>query len=571
MFVIENIKIDWWSHLSFDKSIELEEGVNLIIGKNGSGKTSLLQMLESASRNANLSFPPDGLLTYSNGEELSKIQVRETSGDLSTLSFRVHGNNATWNNFQPLASKVRFITSDRKVNMTSAANNPIPIISKDISIPEPGAEIDISLEFTQAILKDLFEEVQKYTAKTNVAEDIVESYKEGLVDFDKDISIDLRRSQNPIFFTDYKGREIQINNLSSGEKEYLYFYAFLRKVRNDKDKIILIDEPELHLHSSQLRKLCELITEIGKNNQVVIATHSGEILQHFIDTNIVMLDKGTVTNISTNIEMKEALDSIGLPVDPSVFTAHWICAENELTKKFAGKNAPTTPELLKWIFGKSIKKRYWSFGNNYQRANAVIEGIKSVSSNPIPLKLHVILDGDKQVRSVYNYPPKKDSSKDTKVLYWPFWEIENVLLIPALVDQLVVVEDENKSGNDLLWEKIELNKEKLFSSIHKTTLKNQLRKYSVDKVIKKSPKEDLKIWKDKVLAITFDSNKLSKSFDGVISKRSWQWIPGKECLPLLLELEPKLWEKVRKLIDSGGFQDIIASVPELEGLKGKLK
>ncbi|MBU0683880.1 MAG: ATP-binding protein [Candidatus Omnitrophica bacterium] len=547
MFYINKIKLDWYGHLGFDKEMVFDSGVNLVIGKNGSGKTSLLIMIDGIARNTNRGLDPEALEKYKENDELTKVTCKESDNSDSMISSRRQGNAGAWQNHQVLDKRVRFITSDRKVHMASAATSPIPAITRDIAIPEPGAEIDISLEFTQAILKDLWEKVEEVTKSQDIAKEILESYKEGLIDFDKDIMLDLKRSQNPIYFTDFRDREIQIENLSSGEKEYLYFYAFLRRVQNDRDKVILIDEPELHLHSSQLKKLCELISVIGEKNQVIIATHSGEILQSFIMSNIILLDRGNVSNIKSSSDLKKALDNIGLPVDPSVFTARWICAENEPEVALGGSNAPTTPTVLEWVFGKSIKNRYWSFADNRRSAEAVVEGIKVASSDPVPIELHVILDGDKAVDSVEKYPPKESIETEKGLYYWPFWEIENLFLFPQLVDKIVGAK-EGKSGFDQLWDKVIDQKEKLFKEIHKSIVKNQLRHYSVDRIIKGNPSEDLTNWKKEIAGFNFDDKTLRTAFDKIIDDKNWQWIPGKEAMAFFLELKPNLWDEIKILV-----------------------
>lgn len=571
MFYILSIKLDWFGHLGFDKVMEFAPGVNLVIGKNGSGKTSLLRMIDGIPRNTNIGLDPDALAKYAENVDLVKVTCKDSETSETMAFSKRTGNTSSWQNFQIFNQRIRFITSDRRVNMASVATSPIPAISKDISMPEVGAEIDISLEFTQAILKDLWQKIEELTDQQNIGKEILESYQHGLVDFEKDIKLDLKRSQNPIYFIDYRGREIQINSLSSGEKEYLYFYAFLRRVRDEQDKIILIDEPELHLHSSQLRKLCELIAHIGEKNQVIIATHSGEILQSFISASIVLLNKGQVTNIKSSEDLKKALEEIGLPVDPSVFTAHWICAENDPNLPLKGAGAPKTPTVLEWLFGKDISKRFWSFGQNRERADAVVEGIRQVSAQPATITLSVILDGDKKIDSVDAYPPSDTIPKNTpkSVSYWAFWELENLFLFPALLNEVIETKD-NKSGFDRFWEKVQENKDALFESVHKTTVKNQLKHYSVDKIIKNTPRDDLKKWKDEVAGLTFDHDGLKTKFEKVLADKDWHWIPGKETLALALELEPNFWTKVNKLVEDGKFQTFIKAELSIKAVIDKI-
>lgn len=559
MFYISSIKLNWYGHLEFDKEMIFSPGVNLVIGKNGSGKTSLLRMIDGIQRNTNKGLDQEASEKYQENSELVKVTCKKKDmSDTMAIAIR-NGGTSNWQNHQLFDQQIRFITSDRRVSMASAATSPISSISKDISMPEVGAEIDISLEFTQAFLKDLWKRIEDLTEQQNVGKEIIESYQHGLVDFEKDIRFDLKRSSNPIYFVDFRDREIQINDLSSGEKEYLYFYAFLRRVKDEQDKIILIDEPELHLHSSQLRKLCELIAQIGEKNQVIIATHSGEILQSFINTTIVLLNKGQITNIKSNGELKKALEEIGLPIDPSVFTAHWICAENDPNLPLKGIDAPKTPMVLEWLFGKDITKRFWSFGHNREKADAIIEGIKQVSTQSTStVSLSVILDGDKRIDSVKNYPPNNTASNKLPkgVLYWDFWEIENLFLSPTLLNE--VIETKNGvSGFDQFWVKVEEKQEELFNSINKTILKNNLRHYSVDKIIKNKPQEDFEKWKDTIMKLEFDHDGLKTKFQKIINDKDWCWIPGKEAIVFALDIEPNFWKKIIEIVDTNKFKTLM--------------
>ncbi len=88
----------------------------------------------------------------------------------------------------------------------------------------------------------------------------------------------LDRDDN-VWFTNDNGEQFEIKDLSTGEKTllskvmYLYFLGY-------KDKVILIDEPELSLHPSWQNKVLKIYENFAlKNNcQIIIATHSPHII-----------------------------------------------------------------------------------------------------------------------------------------------------------------------------------------------------------------------------------------------------------------------------------------------------
>ena len=82
-----------------------------------------------------------------------------------------------------------------------------------------------------------------------------------------------------IYFKDMLGREIAIENLSTGEKELLekVFYLFVADIR---DSIVLVDEPEISLQPSWQNRIVKIYKNFANqnNNQIIIATHSPHIV-----------------------------------------------------------------------------------------------------------------------------------------------------------------------------------------------------------------------------------------------------------------------------------------------------
>ncbi|MFQ5469730.1 MAG: AAA family ATPase [Gammaproteobacteria bacterium] len=73
------------------------------------------------------------------------------------------------------------------------------------------------------------------------------------------------------------GNVIPFQDMSSGEKEVFFILSFF--IRNDiSDSVIVIDEPELHLHPELARKLIQLMRTIKPQNQIWCATHSAELV-----------------------------------------------------------------------------------------------------------------------------------------------------------------------------------------------------------------------------------------------------------------------------------------------------
>ena len=95
----------------------------------------------------------------------------------------------------------------------------------------------------------------------------------------------------------------------------------------DSKGLILLEEPELNLHSAIIAQLPEFISKIQRNRkgriQVIITTHSYDILSNTgISTDEVVLlentQEGTKANIVTDLEDVKQVVNAGLTIADAV-------------------------------------------------------------------------------------------------------------------------------------------------------------------------------------------------------------------------------------------------------------
>jgi len=130
-----------------------------------------------------------------------------------------------------------------------------------------------------------------------------------------DLTFNLSRinyNEKKVLFQDNSGNEFDISQLSTGEKTLLskILYLFFE---NYKNKIILIDEPELSLHPSWQNKILQVYKKFAdKNNcQIIIATHSPHIIGSANPEYLRILKK-----VDNKIEVLDNIDrSYGLEFD----------------------------------------------------------------------------------------------------------------------------------------------------------------------------------------------------------------------------------------------------------------
>ncbi len=77
-------------------------------------------------------------------------------------------------------------------------------------------------------------------------------------------------------------KEINIIDLSSGEKQIVTFFAYLLfALQQTEQNIYIVDEPELSLHLSWQKQFVDSILEINNDIQLIFATHSPEIIGRY--------------------------------------------------------------------------------------------------------------------------------------------------------------------------------------------------------------------------------------------------------------------------------------------------
>ena len=80
-----------------------------------------------------------------------------------------------------------------------------------------------------------------------------------------------------IFLTNESGQKLPVDSLSSGEIEVFTMLGWFA-IQDFSDGIILIDEPELHLHSAWHRAIMRALRTVLPATQIICATHSPEII-----------------------------------------------------------------------------------------------------------------------------------------------------------------------------------------------------------------------------------------------------------------------------------------------------
>lgn len=163
-----------------------------------------------------------------------------------------------------------------------------------------------------------------------------------------DLIIDITEMGNFSILIKDKGEEnvhdrFSISERSQGAQHFLSIILSLSLAANNherKNELILIDEPEVHLHPSGIRDLSKELLKIGQDNYVFLATHSPFMIdkknkeRHFI----VKKNQKAISEVfrikeSDNLIDDEVLrDAFGMDVYKDLLNPHSILVEGSTDK-----------------------------------------------------------------------------------------------------------------------------------------------------------------------------------------------------------------------------------------------
>ena len=305
--------------INFEKN---DEPLDLVVlaGSNGSGKTRILESILRYFQD-HINYKQNNIeaeIFYEEKEKNCISNVRDFFYRLESFSYceandPLREKHIEIKNKLDILPKVIYVPTEINFQKMNVASTTLVQEYKFINIVNTNLIKDIpsyiATKMISAMLKNKNEKVGDVQKK--VFNEINEIFENLNIDVKvEDISQDGR---NITLFTNSSGDEFDINELSSGEKQ-LFLRTLAIKMLNPENSIILIDEPELSLHPKWQQRIVDVYRKIGKNNQIIIATHSPHILGSVRKENIMLLDKDDEGKIVVRTG-DELYDSYGQPTD----------------------------------------------------------------------------------------------------------------------------------------------------------------------------------------------------------------------------------------------------------------
>ena len=236
----------------------VNEDVNILVGINGCGKTTLLNLIYDCC----------------NGTKIKKDIAEEVScTDIESpvtyiRSFDVPAN-ARKKTESMLLQELKHI-----VNQNGEGTSFFDYRMKMLNYPQKAAVIQERIGKFFALVNSLFEETGKEIAidpQNNTLTFHVKDSEDYIVTED---NLQITTEDGSLLTTE--GVNVRLEQLSSGEKQMLLILTTVF-LQEEKPNVLLMDEPEISLHISWQDRLIELIRKLNPNCQVILTTHSPNI------------------------------------------------------------------------------------------------------------------------------------------------------------------------------------------------------------------------------------------------------------------------------------------------------
>ena len=341
---LKEVTIKGYKSIAFDKPVTLNLGdVSILLGANGAGKSNIISffrmlsymMSKSFGKYVEISGTSHALLHYG----IKKTPVMsgilkfadKNSNDIYDFSLTnatpdrliITEERITWHrkgeekpyeialepNFKesalaesdnPVAKSIFKMLSYCKVYQfhDSSTDGPLrkacPVETTNY-LQSQGNNLPSFLLFLRENYKDAYHRIVDYVR------DVIPQFQDFYLEPTNGI-ISLRWVDNSA--TDYRFNAYQF---SDGSIRFIALATLLLQSAQTMPNVIILDEPELGLHPYAITQLAEMIKDASIHAQVIIATQSKDLVDHFdIDNvSIVEMDKETQATSVTHLNGKE--------------------------------------------------------------------------------------------------------------------------------------------------------------------------------------------------------------------------------------------------------------------------
>jgi len=433
----------------------------VIAGPNGVGKTKVKDAIcFLSSNNGN---PPEGCsveLEATNEEEKNNWGAESVSLP----------NSGFLNLFSRSRKKLKITSKLIQIDSTRQIEN-VQLQSYQYNqIGNPKDE-EVGNDYTNQRVKDRFVDVCNtiYRQKLKLLTDLgLNAYKNGSVTFDNsndetnkfdDVFSQLlypkrmapvEADATTLYYFDDEGTQRPFSSLSSGEREVIVL-AFDILSQDPNDCIVLIDEPEMHLHPELTFRLVKVLKSIGERNQYFLFTHSTDIISQSFETGVYFIrpkNKITQGNQAIKIDYSNLNDLTQIP------NLRETVGMLSLGKKLLFVEGVDTG-IDRNVFATLAKSSKVDLAivpsDSCDNINNIGKICDTLNKGIFGIDLYMVRDRDSLTGDEVDIYTKKSGGK---MIFLPFYHIENVFLDPDAIASVATQFGVNKFNSDIIAEKL---------------------------------------------------------------------------------------------------------------------
>lgn len=277
---------------------QLGSGLTIVVGPNNSGKSTIYESFRAVSQNE----PPSFTEGKRNKKASDKICIELIKDDGQSIILKTADANGSESIF--IENGIR--KDDVKIHTLPSRRTFSPFFhkggwNKDIYIREsrlPSIRGQELSNFNHRIF-----EIQKNQEKFNaVLKKVLNPFPKWYID----------QNDSGQYYIKFNYGENYHNSDGAGEGLISIFTIIDTLYDSEPSDVIVIDEPELSLHPSLQRKLCDLLLEYSIDRQIIISTHSPFFINWLSLLNGGKLARTTKNDgaIRLNNLKKETIDSL---------------------------------------------------------------------------------------------------------------------------------------------------------------------------------------------------------------------------------------------------------------------
>lgn len=295
--------------------LEFKDGLNVLCGENGVGKTTVLNLIEQAFydtgkivKNSKATKGSYNICFFSDGEERA-IKRKITRGGQQGLAAVDYSTSVEYGNMSGvnLSQKLNEILCIGLTREFEYQSN-LQLRGTTKAIP---ADPNIMLrsgkesEFITNWLANRFLFNERENALTWYQKENYESALKVLQELDERIAFKTIKSDTLDVVLQTQSGEAFLYEMCSGYKSCLYLLiGLIEEIENRFNQtiekfsgVILIDEVDAHLHPTWQNKIVRILKNIFPNAQLIITTHSPSVLQNLKKEEIIPLMRDEEGNV----------------------------------------------------------------------------------------------------------------------------------------------------------------------------------------------------------------------------------------------------------------------------------